>query len=55
VLCEKPFAMNAAEAARDGRRRRGGRPPLIEAFHYRYHPVITDTVRLVARAPSAGS
>ena len=38
VLCEKPFAMNAAEAAavlaaadRHGKR-------VIEAFHYRYHP-----------------
>jgi len=38
VLCEKPFAMNSAEAqsmlaaaAKSGKR-------LIEAFHYRYHP-----------------
>ena len=48
VLCEKPFAMNAREAsamveasARTGR-------PLVEAFHYRFHPLfenILDTVR----------
>ena len=48
VLCEKPFAMNAREAgamaeasARTGR-------PLVEAFHYRFHPVfenILETVR----------
>ncbi|MFN7054301.1 Gfo/Idh/MocA family protein [Hyphomonas sp.] len=48
VLCEKPFAMNAGEArdmaeaaARSGRH-------LIEAFHYRFHPVflhLMETVR----------
>lgn len=39
VLCEKPFAMNAAEAQkmRDAADRNGGR--LIEAFHDRYHPL----------------
>lgn len=42
VLCEKPFAMNAAEAramkeaaARTGRH-------LIEGFHYRFHPMFLD-------------
>jgi predicted dehydrogenase len=42
VLCEKPFAMNAAEAeamvtaaAASGRR-------VIEAFHYRYHPAFAQ-------------
>ena len=38
VLCEKPFAMNAAEARamQAAAERSGAR--LIEAFHYRYHP-----------------
>ena len=47
VLCEKPFARNAAlartmteAAARTGR-------PLIEAFHYRYHNVIRRAEAIV--------
>jgi len=38
VLCEKPFAMNAREAAGvlDAARANGVR--VMEAFHYRYHP-----------------
>ena len=47
VLCEKPFAMNAAEArAMVAAGETAGRP-LIEAYHYRYHPVMVETVRLV--------
>ncbi len=47
VLCEKPFAMNAAEAARmiDVAKTCSG--ILIEAFHYRFHPLfarILDTI-----------
>jgi predicted dehydrogenase len=48
VLCEKPFAMNAAEARRmtqvaaeTGRR-------LIEAFHDDYHPLAARTAQLAA-------
>jgi predicted dehydrogenase len=39
VLCEKPFAMNTADAQRmrDAADRTGSR--LIEAFHDRYHPL----------------
>ena len=38
VLCEKPFAMNAVEAeAMAAASRETGRP-LVEAFHYRFHP-----------------
>lgn len=47
VLCEKPFAMNAAQAqdmvaasAATGR-------PLIEAFHYRFHPAILRATRML--------
>lgn len=38
VLCEKPMAMNAAEATKmvDAAHRTGGL--LVEAFHYRFHP-----------------
>jgi predicted dehydrogenase len=48
VLCEKPFAMSAAEAqlmtkaASDTGRR------LIEAFHDRYHPLSAEISRIVA-------
>lgn len=47
VLCEKPFAMDAAEAQvmADAARRTGGL--LIEAFHYRHHRVMHDAVALV--------
>jgi len=48
VLCEKPFALNAGEAQEMvATGKRTGRP-LIEAFHNRYHPVMTETIRLLA-------
>lgn len=48
VLCEKPFALNADEARKMvATAERTGRP-LIEAFHNRYHPVMVETIRLVA-------
>lgn len=42
VLCEKPFAMNAGEAAQmlDAAQSTGKR--LIEAFHDRYHPLSAE-------------
>lgn len=47
VLCEKPFAMNALEARlMTGAAERTGRP-LVEAFHYRYHPVFEDILSRV--------
>ena len=48
VLCEKPFAMNAAQAQQmvEASARTG--QPLIEAFHYRYHNVIRRAEALVA-------
>ena len=47
VLCEKPFAMNAAEATRmvDAANRAG--KPLIEAFHYRFHPAFLRVLEIV--------
>ncbi len=47
VLCEKPFAMNAREAgAMVEASRRTGRP-LVEAFHYRFHPMFEDILAQV--------
>lgn len=47
VLCEKPFAMDAAQARTmtDAAERTGR--PLIEAFHYRFHNVIRRAEALV--------
>jgi predicted dehydrogenase len=47
VLCEKPFAMNAAQA-RDmtAAARRTGRR-LIEAFHDRYHPLEAEILAVI--------
>ena len=47
VLCEKPFAMNAAEARAMVAAGEAAGRPLIEAYHYRFHPVMTETVRLI--------
>lgn len=38
VLCEKPFAMNAGEAAQMLEAAQSSGHRLIEAFHDRYHP-----------------
>ena len=47
VLCEKPFARNAAEAkTMVEAAERAGRP-LIEAFHYRYHNVIRRAEEII--------
>jgi predicted dehydrogenase len=49
VLCEKPFAMDAAQAeAMTDAAQRTGRP-LLEAFHYRHHPVIGQALEMVRR------
>ena len=49
VLCEKPFTANAAEAARVAAAASGA-PSLtvIEAFHYRYHPLVRRMLELIA-------
>ncbi|HEY7358779.1 MAG TPA: Gfo/Idh/MocA family oxidoreductase, partial [Ktedonobacterales bacterium] len=39
VLCEKPFAANAAEAEQMVAAAEGSGRVLMEAFHYRYHPL----------------
>ena len=39
VLCEKPFTANAAEARRVAEASAGSGLVVMEAFHYRYHPL----------------
>ena len=46
VLCEKPFTANADEAARVAEAARGSGLVVMEAFHWRYHPM---NVRLLQR------
>jgi predicted dehydrogenase len=45
VLCEKPFTANAAQAREIADR--GASTVVMEAFHYRYHPVV-DRMREIA-------
>ena len=40
VLCEKPFASNADEAARVAEAAEGSGLVVMEAMHYRYHPLV---------------
>jgi predicted dehydrogenase len=47
VLCEKPFAMNAAQARTMTQAATRTGLPLIEAFHYRFHNVIRRAEDLV--------
>jgi predicted dehydrogenase len=48
VLCEKPFTANAAEAeVVAGEVERGDRV-VMEAFHYRYHPMMLRALEIVA-------
>jgi len=47
VLCEKPLASNAAEALQmEQAADRAGRV-LMEAFHWRYHPLAARMIRIV--------
>jgi predicted dehydrogenase len=47
VLCEKPFAANAAEAERMVRAAEQTGLLLVEAFHYRYHPLFERILGIV--------
>ena len=47
VLCEKPFAMNAAEAAEMEEAARVSGLVLMEAFHYRFHPLFQKLIEIV--------
>jgi predicted dehydrogenase len=49
VLCEKPFARNATEAAEMVRVARLRERVLMEAFHWRYHPLADAMLDVVAK------
>jgi predicted dehydrogenase len=48
VLCEKPFASNAAEAAQVADAAAASGLVVMEAMHYRYHPLVRRLRELVA-------
>ena len=47
VLCEKPLASNAAEAERMAEAAEKSGRALVEAFHWRYHPLAARLVEIV--------
>src|SRR5579862_1229248 len=48
VLCEKPFTANAEEAARVAEAaEKSPQLVLMEAFHYRYHPLFARVLQLI--------
>jgi predicted dehydrogenase len=47
VLCEKPFTADAAEARAVARAAADSGRVVMEAFHYRYHPLMTRALDLV--------
>lgn len=48
VLCEKPFASNAVEAERMAQAGQQSGRVLMEAFHYRYHPLAARMKEIVS-------
>jgi len=47
VLSEKPYASNAAEARRVAAASEAAGVPVVEAFHYLYHPVFQRVLELI--------
>jgi predicted dehydrogenase len=47
VLCEKPFTANAPEAERVAARAEGSGLVVMEAFHWRYHPLAARMLEIV--------
>src|SRR2546421_34511 len=47
VLCEKPMTSNAAEAKQVADAARAGGLVVMEAFHYRYHPLAARALALL--------
>ena len=47
VLCEKPFTANAEEARAVAARAQASDRVVMEAFHWRYHPMAERTIELV--------
>ncbi len=54
VLCEKPFTANAVEAAEVAAAAKASGLVVMEAFHYRYHP-LARRMQEVAVGPPAGA
>lgn len=48
VLCEKPFAMNLAQVQAMADAAEASGLVLMEAFHYRYHPLFARVLEIVA-------
>ena len=48
VLCEKPFAANAAEAREIAELAAKSKRVVMEAFHYRYHPLALRIEQIIA-------
>ncbi|WP_428338445.1 Gfo/Idh/MocA family protein [Mycobacterium sp.] len=48
VLCEKPFTANAAEAREVAEVAAKSNRVVMEAFHYRYHPLTLRTEQIIA-------
>jgi predicted dehydrogenase len=48
VLCEKPFTANAAEATDIAQRASTSDSVVMEAFHYRYHPLALRVEEIIA-------
>lgn len=48
VLAEKPYARNASEALEVSAAAAAAGVPVVEAFHYRYHPVLLRLLDLIA-------
>lgn len=48
VLCEKPIASNAGEAREMAQAAQTTGQPLMEAFHYRYHPMMQHILDVVS-------
>jgi predicted dehydrogenase len=48
VLCEKPFAANAAEAREIAELAATSEQVVMEAFHYRYHPLALRIEQIIA-------
>ena len=48
VLCEKPFTANAEEAEKVAAVADRSGKVVMEAFHYRYHPLVTRLLEIIA-------
>src|SRR6187402_2659492 len=49
VLCEKPFALDVIEANRVLAAANSSQRLVMEAHHWRYHPLLTEVARLISQ------